>query len=261
MSPVARAAGAEPLVAHPEDVSSVKIVGLGGTGGIVARYGVAYLAAAGHPARVVLIDGDEFEVRNAERMLFSSCGNKAAVVRHDLLDFVEDTHVTLSAVEEYVTPENLDRLIREGDVVLLAVDNHATRKLVADHCRERLADVCLISGGNDGVGDDNSGRAQRGTYGNVQIHRRRDGCDVSPPLSAYHPEIETPQDVLPDDVSCSEALISVPQILFTNLAAASAMLNAFFLVACRALDYPEVCFDIAEGRMRPLPLPWPRDRA
>jgi adenylyltransferase/sulfurtransferase len=248
-------------VAHLEDVSSVKIVGLGGTGGIVARYGVAYLAAAAHPARVVLIDGDEFEARNAERMLFSRCGNKAAVVRHDLLDFVEDSYVTLTAVEEYVTPENLDRLIRDGDVVLLAVDNHATRKLVGDHCRERLNDVCLISGGNDGVGEDTSGRRQRGSYGNVQIHQRCGGRDLSPPLSAYHPEIASPRDALPSDVSCTEALTSVPQILFTNLAAASAMLNSFYLLACRALDYPELCFDVAEGRMRPLPLPWPRDAA
>jgi hypothetical protein len=238
-------------------VSRLKIVGLGGTGSIVARYAVAYLAAAGCPVRVTLIDGDDFEPRNSERMLFSHCGNKAAVVRQDLLDFVEDSQLTLAALEEYVTPENFDRLIVDGDVVLLAVDNHATRKLVGDFCRERLADVCLISGGNDGVGEDTSGRAQRGTYGNVQIHRRRGGCDVSPPLSAYHPEIGTPRDTLPTDLSCTEALASAPQILFTNLAAASAMLNAFFLVACRALDYPEVCFDIAEGLMRPLPLPWP----
>jgi len=32
------------------------------------------------------------------------------------------------------------------DLVLLAVDNHATRKLVSDHCA-RLDNVCLISGG------------------------------------------------------------------------------------------------------------------
>jgi hypothetical protein len=242
---------ARPLVPQLEDVSSVKVVGLGGVGGIVARYLVVYLAAAGTPVRVVLADGDEFEARNAERMLFTRCGNKAAVVRDDLLPFVDDSNVTLSAVEEYVTPENAERLLREGDVVLLAVDNHATRKLVGDHCRG-LSNVCLISGGNDGVGADGSGVEQRGTYGNVQIHRRRDGRDESPPLDAYHPEIESPRDALPTQVSCSEALASVPQILFTNLATASAMLNTFLLHICSVLDYPELCFDIAAGRMRPL---------
>jgi hypothetical protein len=171
---------------------------------------------------------------------------------------LEDSRLTLSAIEEYVTAENLDRLLVEGDVVLLAVDNHATRKLVGDHCAERLVDVCLISGGNDGVGADSSGHPQRGTYGNVQIHRRRDGRDEMPPIATFHPEIADPRDALPTDVSCTEAMVSVPQILFTNLATASAMLNAFFLHACRCLDYPELCFDIGEGLMRPVQLPWPR---
>ena len=245
-----------PLVPDPERLESVKLVGAGGVGGIVARYGVAFAAASGAEALWAVIDGDRFEPRNAERMLFSSCGNKAAVVCDDLLPFVEGTALTLLAIEEYVTPESLDRLIVPGDVVLLAVDNHATRKLVADHCA-KLDDVCLISGGNDGVGEDSTGRVLRGTYGNVQIHRRREGRDESPPLTAWHPEIADPKDVSPGDLSCTEAITTVPQILFTNLATASAMLNALYLHACCALEYPEVCFDIAEGRMQPLPLPVP----
>jgi hypothetical protein len=238
-----------------EDVKSVKLIGLGGVGGIAARYLVAFLAASDRPLRVVLIDGDEFEPRNAERMLFSECGNKASVVRDDLLEFVEDGSLTLAAVEEYVDAGNLPRLVVEGDVVLLCVDNHATRKLVSDHCR-RLSDVCLISGGNDGVGEDGAGRTQRGSFGNVQVHRRREGVDETPPIDAFHPEIESPRDTPPGDTSCTEALLSVPQLLFANLATASALLNAFFLHTCRELCYPELCFDIAEGLMRPVPLPW-----
>ena len=249
-------ARSRPLVPHLDDLRSVKLIGLGGVGGIVARYLVVYLGAAGQPVRLVLIDGDDFEARNAERMLFSRCGNKAAVVRDDLMELVEYSSLTLSAIEEYVTSENLDRLIVDDDVVLHAVDNHATRKLVGDHCSERLANVCLISGGNDGVGEDASGRQQRGTYGNVQIYSRRGGRDQTPPIAAFHPEIATPRDALPTDLSCAEALASVPQILFTNLATASAMLNAFFLHVCRSLDYPELCFDVADGLMRPVQLPW-----
>jgi hypothetical protein len=257
VSSAAPGARSLPLVPRPEDLRSVKILGLGGVGGIVARYLVLYLDAAGHPVRVTLIDGDDFEARNAERMLFSRCGNKAAVVRDDLLlDLAENSRLTLSAVEEYATPENLDRLLVDGDVALLAVDNHATRKLVGDYCHRHLDDVCLISGGNDGVGEDTSGHKQRGTYGNVQIHLRCGGDDETPPIAAYHPEIATPHDSLPTDISCTEALSSVPQILFANLATASAMLNAFFLHTCRHLDYPELCFDIADGLMRPVQLPW-----
>lgn len=251
----AKRRGSAPLLPHFEDVRSVKVIGLGGVGGIAARYLVAFLAAASDPCRVVLIDGDDFEPRNAERMLFSHCGNKASVVRDELLAFVEESALTIAAIEEYVSAANLDRLIAEGDVVMLCVDNHATRKLVSDHCGQ-LRQVCLISGGNDGVGEDGAGRNQRGSFGNVQIHWRRDGADLTPPIDAFHPEIESPRDALPNDVSCTDALLSVPQLLFTNLATASALLNAFFLYACRDLPYPELCFDIAEGLMRPVPLPW-----
>lgn len=250
----------QPLVPDPGALRSVKLIGLGGVGGIVARYGSAYLAAAARESLLVLIDGDAFEPRNAERMLFTHCGNKAAVVRDELLPFAAESELTLAAVEEYATADNLERLIAEDDLVLLAVDNHATRKLVAEHCA-RLDDVCLISGGNDGVGEDASGRFQRGTYGNVQIQLRRAGCDASPPLAAYHPEIASPRDTLPTDVSCTDAIVHVPQILFTNLATASAMLNALYLFSCGALEYPELCFDVAAGRMQPLELPWPRTRS
>jgi hypothetical protein len=245
----------EGLVPHPEDMSAIKVIGLGGTGGIVARYLVMYLAALDAPVRVVLIDGDEFEPKNAERMFFSRCGNKASVVLEELAPMLGDSAVTLTAVEEYVAPENLGRLIRDGDVVMLAVDNHATRKLVGEYCEKRLRDVCLISGGNDGVGKDSTGRVVRGTYGNVQVHSRQEGRDRTPSLGAYHPEIANPADRLPTDLSCTEAILSVPQILFANLASASAMLNAFYLQMCRDLGYSEVCFDIRDALMRPMELP------
>jgi len=239
----------------PSGFGDVKLIGLGGVGGIVARYGAIFLAAQERATRLVLIDGDSFEPRNAERMLFTSCGNKAAVTAADLQAATADSRLSIVAVQNYVSAENLPRLLREGDTVLLAVDNHATRKLVSDFARDRLRDVCLISGGNDGVGPDSQDAQQRGTYGNVQIYLCRDGIDRSPPLSKFHPEIADPSDVAPTEISCTEALEHTPQILFANLAVASAMLNAFWLHSRAALHYPELCFDIHDGRMQPLPLP------
>ena len=237
------------------DNLSVKIIGLGGVGSIVARYAALFLASLGSEARLVLIDGDIFELSNATRMFFGACGNKATVTRDELLPRFTESSLSLLAIEEYLTPDNISRLIQDGDQVLLAVDNHATRKLVNDHCA-RLRDVCLISGGNDGVESDGAGAPRHGTYGNVQIYLRRHGQDETPPLTHHHPEIQAPADRLPSDRSCTELVGSVPQILFTNLAAASAILNAFWLHLCGALHYSELCFDIAEGLMRPAaPLP------
>ena len=234
---------------------NVKLVGLGGVGGVLARYLFLFQSSQEDPGRTVFIDGDEFEPKNAERMLFSRRGNKATVVMEDLLEAAPDSGVALDAVEEYVTLENAGRLFRPGDLIFLAVDNHATRKLVGEFCDRELVDFCLISGGNDGVGPDSSGSELRGTYGNVQIHLRRDGRDLTPPLTRFHPEIAEPADQPPAELSCLAAYASVPQLLFTNLATASAMLNAFFLVACDALHYPELGFDVFDGVMRPVPLP------
>jgi len=230
---------------------SIKLIGVGGVGGIVARYGAIYCASLDCNARLVLIDGDKFEASNASRMFFGSHGNKAEVIREELLPRFTDSRLSLIAIEEYVSRKNNKRLIHNGDIVLLTVDNHATRKLVSDYCAKELKEVCLISGGNDGVGKDASGRVLRGTYGNVQIYLRRAGKDVTPPLTRYHPELQKPADRLPTEKSCTELVKSVPQILFTNLMVASAILNALWLHLCEALHYGELALDIADGLMRP----------
>jgi molybdopterin/thiamine biosynthesis adenylyltransferase len=240
---------------------AVKLIGLGGVGSIVARYGAVFLASLHQDARLVFVDGDGFEYSNASRMLFTGYDNKAAVLRNELLPRFAESNLSLLAVEEYATPDNLGRLVQPGDICLLCVDNHATRKLLNDHC-SRLPNVCLISGGNDGVGRDSSGAIRRGTYGNVQVCVRRNGKNLSPPLTEHHPEIARPADKLPGDRSCTELVVSTPQILFANLAVASAMLNTLFLYLSGALHYGELSFDIADGLMRPampLRLPGKRD--
>jgi len=238
---------------HPylPDETSVKLIGLGGVGSISARYLAVFMASLGCRLRLVLIDGDKFEPGNAARMLFSSLGNKAAVIRSELLPRFSETSLMLMAVEKYITPQNIERIVHDNDIVILTVDNHATRKLVSNHCR-RLENVVLMSGGNDGVGNDTAGRRTRGTYGNCQIYIRIENRDISPPITRFHPEIQTPADKLPDQLACTELIQSVPQILFANLAAASAILNAFWLLCCNDLHYSEIAFDIADGLMRPV---------
>jgi len=239
------------LQPHLPDNASIKLIGLGGVGQIVARYSAVFLASLGGEVRLVLIDGDRFEPANAGRMLFGSCGNKAVVTKEQLLPHFTDSTLTILAIDEYLTADNIGRLIQEGDILVLSVDNHATRRLVDSHCA-RLREICLISGGNDGIGTDPAGVFRRGTYGNTQVHIRRDGRDLSPPLSWHHPEIETPADRLPTEQSCTDIVASMPQILFANLAVASAMLNTLWLYLCGALHYGELSFDIADGLMRPV---------
>lgn len=252
----------ERLVSKLQEGQSIKIIGLGGIGSIVARYGSVFLASLDTDARVVLIDGDTFEPKNEQRMIFSDFGNKAEVIRNELSDAFKNTRLMVMAVPEYVsdgsekaggTDRNIDRLVRDGDIVIVAVDNHVTRKMISDHCKT-LDNVVLISGGNDGVEVTDEGKQKsNGAYANVQIYVREEGKELSPPIDSFlHPEIAEPTDNHPGDPNCTELLASVPQILFTNLAAASLILNALWLYLCGKLHYGELSVDIAEGRM----IPW-----
>jgi hypothetical protein len=216
----------------------------------VLEYLAVFLKGLDRPVRLVLIDGDRFETHNSRRMIFEQVGNKAEVKAAETLRHLGACGVAVAAVPEFVTPENVARLIRDGDHVLLCVDNHATRKLVSDHCAT-LPNVALFSGGNDGVDPPR----ERGTYGNVQVYLRQEGLDRTASLTRFHPEIANPAGKLPTQLSCAELAASTPQILFTNLAVASAMLNAFFALTCGRLTYQEVKLDVLEARMLPqLPL-------
>ena len=241
------------------DGQAIKLVGLGGVGSSLARFGARFLAPLTNDctARLVLIDGDSFEPSNATRMYFTRFGKKAEVLRDELAPYFVDSRLEISAIPEFVTPGNIHRLLHDGDIVIAAVDNHATRKMISDYCADRLQDVVLISGGNDGVGKDSTGRLRKGTYGNCQAFIRRDGKDLSPSLTRYHIEIREPADRLPTDQDCMESAITVNQLPLANLMAACAILNTLWLYLCGALRYSELGFDIAEGLMRPLPIPGP----
>ncbi len=226
--------------------SRIKVIGLGGVGCIVLTYLAMFLKSLDRAFRLVLVDGDQFEPGNVARMAFTAAGNKAEVKAAETLALLGPCRVAVVPVPEYVTAENLPRVIRPGDHVLLCVDNHPTRKLVSDHCRA-LSEVALFSGGNDAV----EPPEQRGTYGNVQVFIRQGGEDRTACLTQFHPEIAKAQGSLPGEADCAQMAVSSPQILFTNLAVASAMLNAFFAYTCGRLGYQEVQFDILEARSVP----------
>lgn len=224
----------------------VSLVGCGGIGGHLAPNLCRFLHAERRRAHVVLVDGDAFEERNRSRMRFAAYENKAVGLARELASAFGDV-LTVEPVPEYVTAANVGTLIAEGQWVFLAVDNFATRHLVDEHC-QGLRDVTLLSGGNDGVEDGHAG-----TYGNVQIVRRQGGRALTSPLGRFHPEIAEPRDRPPAEASCAElALGAAPQLLFTNLAVASTMLNAFYMLLRGGGGYEEVYLDIATNRMVPV---------
>jgi hypothetical protein len=206
----------------------VVMIGLGGIGLPLTRFLVTFLAGIVQGTdesisiEMLLCDGDAFNESNTYRMDVPGFGNKAQVLGADLLERMDADGLLIRWIPQFATSENVATLVRDGDCVFLACDNHATRQLVGRHCAADLQHVSLISGGNDGVE-----QGLRGTYGNVQVHLRRRGFDVTAPLERFHPEIANPPDHPPSELSCLDLVaVGVPQILFANVAIASAMCNA-----------------------------------
>jgi len=234
------------LVCELAEGSRLKLIGLGGVGCIVLEFLAMFLHSLMVSVRLVLIDGDKFEVKNIHRMAFQTLGNKAEVKAAETLETLGDSPMEVVAVPEYLNAENMARLICPGDCVFLCVDNHATRRLVSEYC-QTLTDIALFSGGNDGV----EPPERLGTYGNVQIAIRRNGRQLTIPITRFHPEIATASGELPVGPHCGQLALTAPQLLFANVAVASAMLNAFFAYVCGRLTYQEAQFDILEGRCVP----------
>jgi|694.fasta_scaffold24233_5 hypothetical protein len=202
-------------------MQKVKVVGTGGIGlcllPVLCRF-INYEAKKFPVAEVHLIDGDEFEARNAERQDFNEIGPKATVTANQLRQKFGRIRIVDHPV--FLSEDNIVPHIRENDIVILAVDNHNSRKIVSDRAIE-LNNITVISGGND-LHD-----------GNVLIHIRRDGKDLTPPLaSQYHPEIASPDDLHPSQLnqpgSCSRQAEQTPQLVIVNNLIAANMLSAFY---------------------------------
>jgi molybdopterin/thiamine biosynthesis adenylyltransferase len=230
---------------------AIKVVGIGGIGSTLVGYLGRFLWSHNMRSANIamdLIDADHYELKNKTRMPFPASENftnkavaKAIELAHEFGD-----RLVVRPIPEYVAEDNIAVLVGEHDVVFLAVDNFKTRKLVSDHC-EVLHNIVLFSGGNNSVE-----AGQDGTFGNVQIYERRGGKNVRNPITTFHPEIQVPADRAPYELSCEElALSSAPQLLFTNLAVASALLNAFYSWLRGRLDYEEASIDIIAGKVQP----------
>ena len=120
---------------------TVLVAGCGGLGGylieMLLRLGVGELRAA---------DGDCFEASNLNRQLLATpallgrskaeaAAERAALVNPD---------VRFVSVPEFVTETNVDRLIHGCDAVLDALDNIASRRMLAKACAQ--AQIPLIHG-------------------------------------------------------------------------------------------------------------------
>jgi len=193
---------------------NIVIIGLGGVGSILSERLSRFLNySRDERSRILLVDGDTYEMKNYERQEFSQLGNKAEIKSVELQMIYPN--MSYETFPSYVNEGNLIEVIKDNAIVFLCVDNHKTRMIVSRYC-QNLQNVTLISGGNEF------------TDGNVQIYIREGGVDLTPDLCAYHPEIANPDDKLPEEMSCEELSHSDPQLYFANLGVATLMCWAFY---------------------------------
>jgi molybdopterin/thiamine biosynthesis adenylyltransferase len=230
---------------HPFEPTRYVVIGLGGIGGQLLRVLAHFLHSQRRRVTILAVDGDAYEERNRERMVFDRPGPKADVLCEELADRHGEV-LNFIPLAHYLTARNAARIVGDGDVVFCQPDNHKTRYIVERRCR-RLRDVALFLGGNDGVEN-----GQTGTYGNVQVYLRRAGKEVTSRPSKVHPEIAAGTDSLPDEKGCGAAMAGAPQLLITNVTVASAMMSAFCTWRAGALGFEEIYLDTLLGRMSPV---------
>ncbi len=215
-------------------MNTIKVIGCGGIFTQMMIPFMQYVHKKGD-YKVTLIDGDEFEGKNSERQIFHMMRNKA-LASMCYLQGINDKFV-LDYVEQYLSEDNVE-LIEEGDIVMLCVDNHKTRKLVEDRTEE-LKDVTVISGGNELID------------GNVMVIKKVKGKYLTKKFSELHTEIAEPKDKSPHEMSCLElAEAGTPQIVITNMNAGCIMLNELFNIFEKQMCHNEIFFDILQNKSR-----------
>lgn len=221
----------------------VKVIGCGGIGSWLVDPLCTFLNFTNASSvEITLIDGDAYEERNRERQNFTEIGPKATVTSVRLQD--KFPRLIFWDKPVYLTDANIIEHIRENDIVMVCVDNHKTRKLVSDRAEE-LENVTIISGGNEL------------TDGNVLLAIRRNGENVTLPLAnKYHPELLNPPDKNPGDEKekgCAAMVAIEPQLVVTNFAVASHMLNELYKVVAvqdKLGKISEINFDVLTGNAK-----------
>lgn len=226
-------------------MKSYLLVGAGGTGTHLMRPLHAYLASMhkNEDWMLHIIDGDVVEEKNLERQLFPASAlvmNKAEAAAAILQDA---QHVTAHAV--YLSENNIEKMIQNGDVVFICADNFTVRKRIEDRARE-LDNIVIINGGNEKED------------GSVQLWVRENGEDITPRIGYLHPEIAIAKGADRAEMTCAQAaaLPGGEQTLIANLTSATWMLTALWKFhaghygpaeAPSPKTWTELQFDIGKG--------------
>jgi molybdopterin/thiamine biosynthesis adenylyltransferase len=221
------------------------LIGAGGTGSILFdclnRYLNAYHVNREEAHIVAVIDGDELQAHNLDRQLFQ--GNYVGENKANALVAIYGNETT-RAVPEFLSDENVTNRINDGDIVLIAADNFDVRNRIQRHGMT-LDNITVINGGNES------------TDGSLQMWIRRNGENITPPLSFMHDEILRPSPFDPSTLDCQQ-LATLPggeQTIIANMMSATQILNAVRTLhewqeGVQELRWSEIFYDLNTGNAK-----------
>lgn len=201
-----------------EPVKRYLLIGAGGTGTSFLDPALRYLRAhhGGNSDPGVwqfgVLDGDSVEPHNLDRQIF-----RPETIKMNKAQAAVQPHVYMGNVipiPEYLGRHNAAQYLSDGITIFIAVDNFPVRSIIESFCLT-LENCVVINGGNEL------------DTGSCQIWIRKDGENVTPPLSFLHPQIHEPgQDRA--EMTCEEiaALPGGGQLIAANMASAMYMLSA-----------------------------------
>lgn len=186
---------------------------------------------------LLVVDGDTVEEKNVRRQSFieQDVGKKKAQVLAER--YAAAFGLQVDCYPHYLTPQVLGEPARNPipnySVVVGAVDNAATRALLHSTLI-RYDTVVYLDAGNAGVPASEGATSHEltstdvGYDGQVVCGARTHGKEALPFPAEVFPdliEVEDPDDRLPTDIPCGEAMVSNPQRQVTNVLAATVLLS------------------------------------
>lgn len=222
----------------------VFVIGVGGTGSHLIGPLVQLMRF--HPEgtnEFTLIDGDDFEEKNATRQVFDpdKIGTNKAAATAERFGMP-----TIKAVCAFIDKEKfaflLEETVAKDDSILVipAVDNHATRKATLEALDEGgYTDFVWISPGNSF------------DKGMVVLYVKENGEALTTHPTAKYKDLAEPPDTIPAADGCMRHINSSPQLVTANMGAAWATLTAVSNILDEKGWYEEFHFNCRKVKMVP----------
>lgn len=211
------------FVPNKEKQYGIIIIGAGGTGSWLSSY---LAKTQDRVSSITLVDGDDVEPKNLTRQNFmrNDIGrNKAAVVAKAASRMItSDITYNYSTVEEFITSEeDLDKIVKQVSrhsipIIVGAVDNNGSRKIIHDYMTAYKGEIIWIDGGNN----------ER--FGQVILMPKNADGEVVEGFSSpfdIHEEFSVidGDERRPDEISCAEHSESAPQAMAANVLSATTL--------------------------------------